>query len=83
MYKQQLQGFCPRCGITVTVGQRLGATITCAGLGVMFGKQAMRDPLAQLLCFAAGLAIGNIIDRKLEKVCPQCGGALQILGLLP
>ncbi len=78
-----MQAYCPRCGlIRLTVGQPIGAKLTCSALGAAVGSQVLKNPLAVVMCTLAGLAVGSYIDREFEKRCPQCGAILRAVGPL-
>ena len=77
-----MQAICPNCGLLpLTLGQRFGATITCTLSGAAIGSKAVRDPYAKLLCLVGGLVLGTMIDRYVERRCPQCGAMLRVAGL--
>jgi hypothetical protein len=78
-----VKAICPICGVvSLTVGQQIGATVTCGLIGAAFGSQATKNAGVTLGCALAGLLLGSYIDHVIEKRCPRCGAVLRIAGPL-
>jgi hypothetical protein len=73
---------CPFCLTSLTVGEQVGGKISCALGGALLGGQAMKNPIAIVVCGAIGLVIGHYIDTEATAACPQCGQLLKIAGVL-
>lgn len=73
------QGYCSNCGCTYNIKPSFSGKLIAAGVSGMIAPQMAKNPLVALLIFVGSIVVGHYIDKEIEKECPACGVALQLL----
>lgn len=72
-------GYCSKCGCAYVVKPSFTGKLIAAGLSGVIAPQMAKNPLVALLIFVGSMAAGHFIDTEIEKECPACRPALQLI----